>query len=149
MPGGARRSTPSTGEQIYARADPLVAELAAVRDGVISIAQLRRCGLHDKAVAVRVRAGTLHRIHRGVYAVGHPGISLRGRFRAAVLAAGAGTALGRFSAAADWGFMAWKEGEPEVIATVAASRGTTTSSFARTTPTSRRFSKPPATGSCA
>ncbi len=64
----------------------------------------------------------LHRIHRGVYAVGHPGISRRGRFRAAVLAGKRGTALARFSAAADWGFVDWTEREPEIIVTRGGAR---------------------------
>ncbi|MGI8920120.1 MAG: hypothetical protein ACR2HD_00370 [Solirubrobacteraceae bacterium] len=41
----------------------------------------------------RVRAGRLHPIHRGVYAVGHSRLTLRGRWMAAVLACGPGAAL--------------------------------------------------------
>ena len=57
-----------------------------------------------------------------MYAVGHPGLSLRGRFRAAVLAGRRGTALAHFSAAADWGFIAWREREPEIIVTRGGAR---------------------------
>jgi very-short-patch-repair endonuclease len=109
------RSTGARGKKIDTRADATAARFAADRDGVISIRQLRRCGLDDKAVLYRVRRRWLHRLHRGVYAVGHPGVSLRGRFRAAVLACEGGTALGRFSAAADWGFVSWKERDVEVV----------------------------------
>jgi Transcriptional regulator, AbiEi antitoxin/Protein of unknown function (DUF559) len=86
-----------------------VARLAAVRDGVVSVHQLRACGLEDHAIARRVRAGRLHRLYRGVYAVGHPGLTLRGRFRAAVVACGDRAVLSHFAAAAAWGFWTWEE----------------------------------------
>ena len=122
MAGVARRSPSLSGKQTYTRADARVAEFAAAREGVMSIRQLRNCGLNDKAVFVRVRQGWLHPIHRGVYAVGHPGISRRGRFRAAVLAGRRGTALARFAAAAEWGFMPWNERHPEIIVTRGGAR---------------------------
>jgi hypothetical protein len=89
--------------------DVRAARLAGERDGVLSIQQLQDCGLNRTAVGVRVRNGRLHRIHRGVYAVGHPAITLRGRFRAAVLACGESAVLSHFSAAALWGFVAWDD----------------------------------------
>jgi len=61
--------------------------------GVISIRQLELAGLDGDAVMRRVRCGRLHRLHRGVYAVGHEGVTLAGRFMAAVLACGDGAAL--------------------------------------------------------
>jgi very-short-patch-repair endonuclease len=88
--------------------------MAAERDGVLSIHQLRSCGLDDDAVAVRVRRGSLHRMHRGVYAVGHAGVTLNGRFRAAVLACGPRGVLSHFAAAALWGFLPWEERYVEV-----------------------------------
>ena len=91
-----------------------VARLAAERDGVLSLAQLRACGLDGGAVARRVAEGRLHRVHRGVYAVGHAGLTLRGRFRAAVLACREGAALSHFAAAVFWGFLAWEERRIEV-----------------------------------
>jgi hypothetical protein len=81
---------------------------------VISLAQLRDFGIDRNGVALRARAGRLHRLHRGVYAVGHMGITLRGRFRAAVLAAPEGTALSNFAAAAFWTFIPWQERLVEV-----------------------------------
>jgi very-short-patch-repair endonuclease len=86
-----------------------VARLAAARDGVLSIHQLRACGLDDHAIARRVRDGQLHRLYRGVYAVGHPGLTLRGRFRAAVLACGDRAVLSHFAAAVFWGFWTWDD----------------------------------------
>ena len=44
----------------------------------------------------------MHRIHRGVYAVGHPVLTVNGRRMAAVLAAGPGAVLSHASAAALW-----------------------------------------------
>jgi hypothetical protein len=76
---------------------------------VLSIGQVRACGLDGDAIAVRVGQGRLHRLYRGVYAVGHPGLTLRGRFRAAVLACGEKAVLSHFAAAAFWGFWTWEE----------------------------------------
>jgi very-short-patch-repair endonuclease len=44
----------------------------------------------------------LHLVHRGVYAVGHPGLTRKGRWMAAVLAAGPGAVLSHRSAGALW-----------------------------------------------
>ena len=45
----------------------------------------------------------MHRVHRGVYAVGHPVLTVNGRRMAAVLAGGPGAVLSHASAAALWG----------------------------------------------
>jgi very-short-patch-repair endonuclease len=50
-----------------------------------------------------VRAGRLHVVHRGVYAVGHRALGVTGRWWAAVLACGEGAALSDASAGAAWG----------------------------------------------
>ena len=54
------------------------------------------------------------RVHRGVYAVGHEGVTLQGRFMAAVLACGRAAVLSHFAAAAHWGFVRWDDRQPEV-----------------------------------
>ncbi|HVX33316.1 MAG TPA: DUF559 domain-containing protein [Solirubrobacterales bacterium] len=64
----------------------------------------------------RVRAGRLHAIHRGVNAVGHTAITLRGRWMAAVLACGDGAVLSHRSATALWGI--WGSGTGEIHVTV-------------------------------
>jgi uncharacterized protein DUF559 len=51
----------------------------------------------------RVVTGRLHRIHAGVYAVGHARLTQPGRWMAAVLACGEGALLSHRSAAALWG----------------------------------------------
>jgi anti-sigma factor ChrR (cupin superfamily) len=56
----------------------------------------------SQAIADRVANGQLHRVHRGVYAVGHTVLTTRGRWVAAVLAAGPGAVLSHASAAALW-----------------------------------------------
>lgn len=53
----------------------------------------------------RVQAGRLHRLHRGVYAVGHRSLSWRGRWLAAVMAVGDGAVLSHSSAAALWQYL--------------------------------------------
>lgn len=76
--------------------------LAARQHGVVERKQLRALGFKDPAIAYRVRAARLHRIHRGVYAVGHPVLEARGHWMAAVLACGPTAALSHASAAALW-----------------------------------------------
>ena len=81
-------------------ADRAVAELAAEQFGVVARDQLRDLGLTESAIARRVEGGRLHRLHRGVYAVGHPVVRREGQWLAAVLACGAGARLSHGSAAA-------------------------------------------------
>jgi very-short-patch-repair endonuclease len=86
-------------------ADGRAAELAARQHGVVTRRQLEAMGLGSRAITIRVREGQLHRVHRGVYAVGHRALSLHGRWMAAVLACGDGTVLSHGSAAALWGLL--------------------------------------------
>ena len=81
-------------------ADRAVAELAAEQFGVVARDQLRGLGLTESAIARRVEGGRLHRLHRGVSAVGHPVVRREGQWLAAVLACGAGARLSHGSAAA-------------------------------------------------
>jgi very-short-patch-repair endonuclease len=82
--------------------DLRLAELAARQWGVASLGQLRALGLSEEAVRRRARQGRLHRVHRGVYAVGHTVLRREGRWLAAVLACGDGAVLSHSSAAAHW-----------------------------------------------
>jgi hypothetical protein len=86
--------------------DAQLASLAARQHGVVTAAQLADLGLSQTATGKRAAAGRLHRVHRGVYAVGHAGLSREGRWMAAVLAAGEGAALAGLSAAVHW--QAWR-----------------------------------------
>jgi hypothetical protein len=85
--------------------DALIAALAKRQHGVVGYAQLLALGLSRQSIDHRVRCGRLHRIHRGVYAVGHKRLTRRGRFMAAVLAGGEGAVLSHRSAAALWGIL--------------------------------------------
>jgi hypothetical protein len=86
-------------------ADVEMARIAGGQHGVVTVEQLRALGLDEPAVRRRVAAGRLHRLHRGVYAVGHRSLSWRGRWLAAVLAAGDGAVLSHASAVALWQFL--------------------------------------------
>ena len=77
--------------------------MAECQHGVVSLPQLTGFGLLPSAVRERVGSGRLHRIHRGVYAVGYPLLTARGHWMAAVLACGDGSALSDSSAASLWG----------------------------------------------
>lgn len=77
--------------------------MAARQHGVVSGRQLLEIGLSAKGIRHRVTTGRLHRVERGVYAVGRPELSARGRWMAAVLGAGDGAVLSHRSAAALWG----------------------------------------------
>jgi very-short-patch-repair endonuclease len=68
----------------------LVARIAERQYGVVSISQLRRCGVSEDAVRARAALGQVHRVHRGVYALGHQALSPESRWMAAVLALGGG-----------------------------------------------------------
>ena len=80
--------------------DRLIAQLATTQHGVVSLTQLLHFGLTASGVRMRVARGRLHRIHRGVYAVGHPLLKREGHFMAAVLACGDGAVLSHQAAAA-------------------------------------------------
>jgi Transcriptional regulator, AbiEi antitoxin/Protein of unknown function (DUF559) len=92
--------------------DELLAALAARQHGLVTLGQLFVIGLSRAAVAYRVQTGRLHRVHRGVYAVGHSRLSQEGLWMAAVLAAGAGAALSHLSAATLW--QAWRKAPAQV-----------------------------------
>src|SRR5215218_7778626 len=82
-----------------------ISRIAARQHGVVTARQLATVGLGRPAITERVSSGRLHRIHRGVYAVGHRGLSGHGRWMAAVLACGEGAALSHGSAATLWGLL--------------------------------------------
>lgn len=75
-----------------------LAALAFRQHGVVSIRQLRRLGYSHSSVEKAVFAGRLHRMHHGVYAVGHTNLSLHGHCLAAVLASGPRALLSHYSA---------------------------------------------------
>jgi very-short-patch-repair endonuclease len=72
--------------------------LAARQHGVISREQVLAVGLSDDQIEKALAASNLHRVFRGVYAVGHPGIGRRGRMHAAWLSCGPGATISHGSA---------------------------------------------------
>jgi very-short-patch-repair endonuclease len=82
--------------------DLRLAEVVEGQHGVVGRSQLEDLGLKPGAVGRRLRAGRLHRLYPGVYAVGHRVLSNEARWMAAVLASGAGAVLSYRSAAAMW-----------------------------------------------
>jgi hypothetical protein len=77
--------------------------------------QLLACGLTHNAIATRVRRGQLHRVYRGVYAVGHDALTQTASFVAAVLACGAQATLAHHAAAAHLQMLEHDGREPDVI----------------------------------
>jgi Transcriptional regulator, AbiEi antitoxin/Protein of unknown function (DUF559) len=91
-----------------------VVRLAERQHGVVALRQLRTLGLSASGVRSRVARGYLHRVHRGVYAVGRPSLTWRGSLMAAVLAYGDGAVVSHRSAAALWGLRPSGEGYIEL-----------------------------------
>lgn len=71
--------------------------------GVVARRQLLDIGLSARAIEHRLATGRLHVKTRGVYVVGRPEVSRKGRWMAAVLACGPDAVLSHGSAAALWG----------------------------------------------
>jgi hypothetical protein len=104
--------------------DLIVAELAAGQDGVVGLDQLESLAISEGAVQRSLKAGRLHAVLPGVYAVGHSSLTWRGRLRAAVLWCGEGAVLSHMTAASLWDLLpsaspegacdhpAWRATEP-------------------------------------
>jgi very-short-patch-repair endonuclease len=88
--------------------------MAARQHGVVSLTQLIAAGISARAVSRRVDTNRLHRIHRGVFAVGHTGLSKEGRWLAAALACGPTAVVSHQSAAALWDLLAVPGGPIDV-----------------------------------
>ena len=65
-----------------------MAELAGRQHGVVARWELLELSLRRGAIQRRLDSGRLHRVHEGVYAVGHRKLTSRGHLMAAVLAGG-------------------------------------------------------------
>lgn len=91
-----------------------LARLAARQHGVVSSGQLQRLGYSPSAISRGARAGRLHRLHRGVYAVGHRRLTRHGQCLAAVIACGREGLLSHSSAAWLWGLDRTAQRPPEI-----------------------------------
>jgi very-short-patch-repair endonuclease len=99
-----------------------LAALAGRQHGVVSIRQLRRLGYTHSSVQKGVAGGRLHRLHQGVFAVGHTNLSLHGRCLAAVLASGPRSLLSHYSAGWLLGLMATRPVPVHVTASIPRKR---------------------------
>lgn len=90
-------------------------ELARSQHWVITRGQLMQLGIGSEAIRHRLRAGRLHRVMSGVYAVGRPAIDAHGRWMAAVLACGPGALLSHHSAAALLGIRRQVPGPVDIV----------------------------------
>jgi len=97
-----------------ATTDLLIAGVADVQHGIVTTGQLIEAGLETSAISKRVRSGRLHRLHQGVYAVGHEGLSEEARWMAAVLACGHDAVLSHGAAAVHWGLLRPLDGPIDV-----------------------------------
>jgi Transcriptional regulator, AbiEi antitoxin/Protein of unknown function (DUF559) len=77
--------------------------LARAQHGVVTRAQLVLLGMTRHAIDRRIANGRLHRLHRGVFAVGRPDVEQLGRWMAGVLAGGDEAVLSHRAAAELWG----------------------------------------------
>lgn len=91
------RADAVTGES-NARADAVIAVIAADQHGIVARAQLLHAGVSRHLVDNRVKTGRLQAVHVGVYQVGGV-VSPRAREMAAVLACGGGSVSHRSGAA--------------------------------------------------
>jgi very-short-patch-repair endonuclease/predicted transcriptional regulator of viral defense system len=78
-------------------------DLARRQHGVLTWRDLRSLGFGENAIRHRLATGRLHRVGRGIYAVGRPELTREGRWMVAVLACGENAMLSHGSAAALWG----------------------------------------------
>jgi Transcriptional regulator, AbiEi antitoxin len=93
-----------------------LAVLAKEQHGVVSVWQLAELGYSEEALRHATKTGRLHRVHRGVYAVGHTALSQHALCRAAVLSCGDGALLSHRSAAWLWGLTSRFHSPVEVTA---------------------------------
>lgn len=90
------------GQSRGSRVDEALARLAALQHGVGARWQLERIGIGEDAIDHRLRTGRLHRLHRGVYAIGHTALSRHAHLLAAALRVGPDAVLSGRSAAELW-----------------------------------------------
>ena len=95
--------------------DLRIGELAARQHGLVRRGDLGRLGVTREQRRHRLACGRLHELHPGVYAVGHPAVSRRAAFLAAVWWCGDGAALSHASAAAFRGWLREDDQAPPTV----------------------------------
>ena len=96
--------------------DHALADMASTQHGVVGRSQLIGIGFSRQAIEHRLARGRLHRVHWGVYAVGHPGLTREGRWIAALLVCGPEAVLSHRSAAMAWDIYPSTRAAVDVIA---------------------------------
>lgn len=104
--------------------DRRIAEIAALQCGVVSTRQLAAIGVGHNGVAHRVANGRLHRLHRGVYVVGHRALAEGAREWAAVLVCLGRAMVSHRAAAERWGMLRRPTQPGPIEVTVIGRRGT-------------------------
>ena len=84
--------------------------MAETQKGLVRREQLGRLGIAQGTIDGWVRAGRLHVVHLGVYAVGHPVLAPGALLLAAVLACGPAAVLSHRSAAELWNLLEVRKG---------------------------------------
>jgi hypothetical protein len=97
-------------------ADRVIARLASRSHGVVTRAALLEAGITREHIRARRLRGSLIRVHRGVYRVGHVAPSREARYMAAVRACGDAALLSGLAAAHLLGLVKGREPTPEVTA---------------------------------
>src|SRR6266513_855213 len=91
-----------------------LARIASSQHGVLTRGDALRVGITDDELQHRVRLGSLIRVYRGVFRVGHRAPSTEARYMAAVRACGDGAVLSGRAAAHLFGLLRGKPPRPEV-----------------------------------
>ena len=95
-------------------AERVESRLASRQEGSVKRSQLIAAGVSRHTIDRQVRAGALHREHRGVYVVGHMALAPMAREAAALLACGRDGVISHRSAAYLWGLLDASPGEVDV-----------------------------------
>jgi hypothetical protein len=96
--------------------DWVIAGIASGSHGVVTRRELLEAGLTSRQIAGRLERGSLIRVHRGVYRVGHRAPNLEAHYLAAVRACGEGAVLSGTAAAHLWGLLKGRPPPPQVTA---------------------------------
>ncbi len=102
MPDSGSKSA-LTGQKCSPSRLGALARLAGKQFGVVSLEQLLALGFSFKQVRWLVQQGILHKLHPGVYALGHTRLVPHARLLAALLTCGPTSFLSHRTAAAVWG----------------------------------------------
>jgi very-short-patch-repair endonuclease len=94
--------------------EEVLARIARRQHGVVTRKQLLDAGISSDEIKWRTREGSLIRVHRGVYRVGHSAPSIEARYLAAVLACGEGAVLSGQAAGWLWRLVKGTAPPPEV-----------------------------------